>query len=281
MQKEGKGKRQTMQQSGIIISSVAPMSDLPVSGQEMTDEVLHGQTVNILERKDTFCFVTTEPRYSGWIPETTVMSYTKGSVTATHRVLRSFLDVKKEARVQAPTILTLPRGAKIRTLGTMEDGWQKICLADEREGFVRGSGIMELCQVPWQSRDQNELREALAKTALLYLGCQYRWGGKTPAGVDCSGLVSVSYLQQGIIIWRDAALKEGFPVREIRLEQIEKGDLLFFPGHIAMYLGEGRYIHSTAAAGSDGVVLNSLNPADPDYREDLLKKITHVGSIFH
>ena len=62
--------------------------------------------------------------------------------------------------------------------------------------------------------------------------------------------------------------------------EVKPGDLLFFPGHVAMYLGEGRYIHSTGRSGDDGVVFNSLNPADPDYREDLHQKITQVGSFF-
>ena len=47
-----------------------------------------------------------------------------------------------------------------------------------------------------------------------------------------------------------------------------------------MYLGEGRYIHSTGRAGDDGVVINSLDPAAPDYREDLAQGILEIGSIF-
>ena len=47
-----------------------------------------------------------------------------------------------------------------------------------------------------------------------------------------------------------------------------------------MYLGNDRYIHSTGKAGSDGVVINSLNPKDIDYREDLASTIKQVGSIF-
>ena len=46
------------------------------------------------------------------------------------------------------------------------------------------------------------------------------------------------------------------------LEQAKRGDALYFPGHIALYLGEGRYIHSTGAARSGGVGLHSLDPAD-------------------
>ena len=47
-----------------------------------------------------------------------------------------------------------------------------------------------------------------------------------------------------------------------------------------MYLGQGRYCHSTAKAGSDGVVINSFNPDDPDYREDLHHSMTMAGSYF-
>ena len=53
-----------------------------------------------------------------------------------------------------------------------------------------------------------------------------------------------------------------------------------FPGHVALYLGEGRYIHSTGAAVSGGVVINSLEPEDPLYRDDLVKSLYAVGSVF-
>ena len=59
------------------------------------------------------------------------------------------------------------------------------------------------------------LREALAQTALSYLGCPYRWRGRTPLGLDCSGLYSQTYLMYGIAIWRVAAIVPGFPIRPI------------------------------------------------------------------
>ena len=69
-----------------------------------------------------------------------------------------------------------------------------------------------------------------------YLGAQYRWGGKTPLGIDCSGIVSMAYLLNGVTIYRAAAIKSGFALHEISLEAAKPGDLLFFPGHVAMYL---------------------------------------------
>ena len=87
-------------------------------------------------------------------------------------------------------------------------------------------------------------------------------------------------MQCGVLIYRDAKLVEGWPMHKIPLEQAKRGDALYFPGHIALYLGEGRYIHSTGAAASGGVVINSLEPDDPLYREDLVKCLYAVGSIF-
>ena len=115
---------------------------------------------------------------------------------------------------------------------------------------------------------------------MLYRGTHYRWGGKSPLGIDCSGLVSMAYLLCGIVIYRDAHIKENFPIHEIPLENIKPGDLLFFPGHVAMYIGDGRYCHSTAKSGDNGFTVNSLDPNAPDYRADLPKMITQVGSYF-
>ncbi|MFR2484475.1 MAG: hypothetical protein ACLTAC_14040 [Hungatella sp.] len=47
-----------------------------------------------------------------------------------------------------------------------------------------------------------------------------------------------------------------------------------------MYMGDGKYIHSTGKAGSGGVVINSLNPEDADFRADLAESLYAVGSIF-
>jgi cell wall-associated NlpC family hydrolase len=70
---------------------------------------------------------------------------------------------------------------------------------------------------------------------------------------------------------------EGYPVKEIPAEQGKPADLLFWPGHVALYLGEGRYIHSTGR--SSGVVINSLDPQHPDFREDLAGR-EKWGSVY-
>lgn len=124
------------------------------------------------------------------------------------------------------------------------------------------------------------LRARIVQTAQSYLGTQYRWGGHSGEGIDCSGLALMSYMMSGILIWRDAEIRDGYPVHRINPMQKKPGDLLYFPGHVAIYLGDGRYIHSTGYEEDFGVVYGSLVPGQPDFRADLAEKCYAVGSIF-
>ena len=225
-------------------------------------------------------------------------------------------DVLSLPKVQGVRLLELERGAVLRRLPEAEphDGWAKVQLVDGTTGYVRdvalepvrypmtavftqeagrsfdeALALAEGCKPEtlvqtaldrWHGGSEAAFRNQLVEQAKKYLGTEYRWGGKSGRGIDCSGLVSSAYMQCGVLIYRDAKLVEGWPMHEISFEEKKRGDALYFPGHIALYLGEGRYIHSTGAANSGGVVLNSLDPADPLYREDLVKSLYAVGSLF-
>lgn len=94
------------------------------------------------------------------------------------------------------------------------------------------------------------------KHALEVVGTPYRWGGQSPAtGFDCSGLVRWAYARVGIDLPHSsyALYDEGRRVRESKLEP---GDLLFFEGlgHVGLYLGNGRMVHSPQTGRSVEVV---------------------------
>ncbi|WP_312504261.1 C40 family peptidase [Lacrimispora sp.] len=203
-----------------------------------------------------------------------------------------YVDIVSLPKVQGVRLLSLFRGSLIKVLSfdSEKEGWAKVELLDGRVGYIRNQFLRakEFSQSGlWTGElpqkeivDEASFRKSVVETAKQYLGTQYRWGGRSTAGLDCSGLTSESYLLNGILTFRDARIEPGFPVHEIPKDEMLPGDLMYFPGHIAMYLGNGAYIHSTGKIGSGGVVINSLNPQAEDYRADLAESWYASGSIF-
>lgn len=106
---------------------------------------------------------------------------------------------------------------------------------------------------------------AFVNTAKQYIGTPYVWGGTSPKGFDCSGLVQYAYAQNGVKIPRVAKdqFKSG---KAVDSGNLQLGDLVFFkgsngnaaePGHVGMYVGNGQYIHSPQTG--DTVKISNLS----------------------
>ena len=86
---------------------------------------------------------------------------------------------------------------------------------------------------------------AAAQIAMQYLGTPYVWGGASPSGFDCSGLVSYAYAQIGKSVPHyTVAIYNQFP--KVPSDQLQVGDLVFFRGlgHMGMYIGGGQMVHA-------------------------------------
>lgn len=272
-----------MENFAIVKTTIGTLKLKPGFDSEVADETIFGRLVNILEAKeDGWYYVETDYRYKGYIHESQLLIDNKKAINwdkkANNIITYGIVDVMKEPKFQSYPIELLTRGAVIKLTGEKKDKWSEIKLPNDEKGWVRSDFIGERIR-PGSNRDIDEetLRKKVVDTALTYLGTQYRWGGKTPLGLDCSGLCSIAYLINGIVIFRDARIIEEFNMREISMDEIKPGDMLYWPGHVAMYIGNSKYVHSTGA--SSGVVINSLNPEDEDFRKDLAK-VKQVGTVF-
>ena len=81
-----------------------------------------------------------------------------------------------------------------------------------------------------------------------YLGTPYAWGGGAPGGFDCSGFVSYVYAQMGISLPHQSGdiLNSG---TVISASEARPGDILWWPGHVGIYAGNGQVLHSTPGPG--------------------------------
>ncbi len=109
-----------------------------------------------------------------------------------------------------------------------------------------------------------------ADQALSMLGKPYRYGGNTPRGFDCSGLVQYSYLRAGVRLPRTTKSQRRHS-RPVSLKKLRRGDLLFFnqegkrSSHVGIYIGNQRFVH----APSSGKRVNIASLLNPYWRKHL------------
>lgn len=145
------------------------------------------------------------------------------------------------------------------TVVAQENGWARIETAYDYAGWVEAQAL--------GGEPDDHWLEAIAADPLDHarklIGAPYRWGGMTERGIDCSGLVHMSFRATGRLVPRDAHLQEaaGAPV-----DDPCAGDLVSYgddsgADHVAFWLGEGRILHAT---GREGVcaVLEEPEPSE-------------------
>jgi murein DD-endopeptidase len=137
--------------------------------------------------------------------------------------------------------------------------WQNQAPVDADDAPVRIS--------PTSRAEIAAVRSQVASTAAQMAGVPYRYGGFTPKGFDCSGLVYYSYRKAGLTVPRTSS-EQFKAANRIELEDARPGDLLFFArgrlvDHVAIYLGNHQFVHAPSIGNS--VLIASLN--DPYYRE--------------
>lgn len=250
----------------LVKLSIATLRTEGKHSAEVATQAIMGTPIKVLEKDDDWYRVQTPDNYISYVPESSLTFCTAAQMARWRKARRMIVTVYDSRLVTDPngdetvTDLVLSNILEYRS----EQGdWIKLATPDGREGYIHKSEVAELTQWAKQQFDAN----LIEKTARRMMGSSYLWGGTSTKATDCSGLVKVCYLANGIILQRDASQQALTGKKFNNWQDAQLGDLLFFGNsttgrvtHVGIYLRDSKYIHC-----SGQVKVNSLDPKASDY----------------
>lgn len=184
-----------------------------------------GESFTVIDHEDGYAFgFAGKDGYCGWLPYAALSD----GPTPTHWVASPGTHLYAEPRVQAKELSALPMGAKVAVIS------QGPKFTETSQGFVPTPHLRTL---------GDHLTDPVAVAESL-LGTPYLWGGNSRAGIDCSGLVQVALHACGINAPGDSDLQESLGHEISPATPTQRGDLLFWKGHVALVVDETRLIHA-------------------------------------
>ena len=272
-----------MRSPEIVAVAVAGLRKRPSHGSEQTSQLLLGETFGVLERAQRGEWLRVRcdhDGYEGWLRSWHAVAPPVGAAqrwreTAQWQVRCLLAVVRRAPEAEAETLTPLPWGALLAPRrGRQPAGWIGVTLPDGRQGFLRRR------DAAWKEDAPPPATSAgLQRTARIFLGVPYEWGGRSSWGMDCSGFVQTIAARHGIPLPRDArqqarALGLSRGSRRSAPEWPAKpGNIAFFgaPGHPVTHVGlaanRGRLLHALGAVRS-----NDLGKPSQPIEQQLLKR---------
>ena len=258
----------------VIRHPSAYMHLAPDVRSEASDELLYGAVLRKVSSKSQNGFFRCETSYgySGYVCERYLSDLNEKTGEKTYIVTAPECDLLCEPVYKYRPIMTLSRGSLLRSDAAFDGDSRFYKVAHGNNCcYVRSDAIKPYSEISSVKQSESaRLRKRICDVALSYTGTQYRWAGKSAFGIDCSGLCFMAYYICGLPLWRDASFDRRY-VYEIDREEIAEADLIYFKGHVAMYIGGGEFVHASASRGK--VEIGSIDEDSIYYRHDLAKKI--------
>lgn len=305
----------------VVNLSTIYMRQKPDYESALETQELMGTVVEIVGESGYWREIISPQPYRAWATEKCLIEMNEKELKAYEEAPKVMFTglyghIYSSPSTQSSTVCDLVGGdimrlADVKALsnnGKLKGKWIEVLLPSGMNGFVPASqlrpheGFVSIAQGEGSADSVDaETTEAIIAEAFKLLNTPYLWGGMSAKGVDCSGMIRISFIMNGILLPRNAsqqikcgdrvpmdidsrfwdeAVREGDKdgLRKemgVRTKNLERGDLVFFgtPAsvsggkdritHVGIYLGEGNILHS-----SHMVRKNSLFPDSEEYYEN-------------
>ena len=227
---------------GISNLSIVPMRNEAADQSEMVNQVIFGEHFKVLEiRKKWSKIRLAHDSYEGWI--------------CNKQWIEIEEDIYKQLDKEVATITTDILDIITKT------HHQPIVIGSILPSYKSGHALInnEMYQFDGLTTPGFIKKDKLVENALMYLNTPYLWGGRSPLGIDCSGLTQMVYRLQGVDLPRDAYQQAEVGTTLSFVEESEPGDLAFFDNaegkitHVGIILEENHIIHASGKVRIDRI----------------------------
>ncbi len=287
---------------GVIEFSTVYMRLEPDYESALETQELMGSVVEIIDEQGYWRKISTLQPYSAWTNSMGIVEMSPEKIKAYEAAPKYLFtgvygNMYEKPSYSSTVVCDLVAGNVLRKGSKKCCGWVEAVLPSGKTGWISKKMVEDYDA--WFAKAK-ATPDNVINWAEKFIGVPYLWGGMSPKGFDCSGLVRLVYLINGKLLMRNASqqVTQGVPVKverdnkfwdestwgenkvllekemKTRIKNLQRGDLVFFgrPGengekdritHVGIYLGNNRIIHS-----SQVVRVNSLLPSDKDYYEN-------------
>ena len=265
----------------LVSISVACLRGEPRSGAELVSQAIMGTPVKVLECDGGMSRVQTPDGYISYVTDSSLQFLSNNEFSAWKKARRMVVTANLSMVYENPeenidaAVSDLLLGNIVEYKGE-NGGFFFMSLPDGRTGYVKKTDVKDFSEWAKQNFDM----QTIERSARRMMGTPYLWGGMSAKMADCSGFVRTAYFSNGIILQRDASQQaltgKKIDPKKWRTEA-EPGDLIFIGTksgkvtHVAMYIGNSKYIHS-----SGRVKINSMDSSADDYLDYVFLSMSRI-----
>ncbi len=281
-------EKQWKNKVALINNSVSSIRRKTTRASEMLNQALLGTPLKVFQKKGEWYLIQTPDRYLGWINQADIVLFTQEDLQRYENHSKMVYNRQYGFSYSKPdthslVVSDLAVGCILPVIATKGTFYQ-VKYPDGRVAFVKKTEAVNFDNFI----HRKPTPESLVNTALKFNGIPYLWGGRSSKAIDCSGFTSTIYYLNGILLQRDASQQTHFGkeiTTHFEFKGLRPGDLLFFGRkakenqpekvtHVAMYIGGGRFIHS-----SGKVRISSMDPASPEYAGEYAPRFVRAVRI--